>query len=223
LEARTVPAVHVLSTIEGINRTNSSCNCEPSDTDVAVGPGQVVETVNTAISFFDKGTGSEIFHQSLLQFFAPVGIGQGTFLSDPLVTYDDLAGRFFVLVLEYGAQHTYISFAVSDTSNPVDGFRAMHRYETTVTLPDGTKLGSDYPKLGFNAEAYVITVNMDLINGAYIDPVQEKVLSIDKTSVLNHDPNMLTIYDVDQDVGSNNPVYAFAPATMHGAAPGSPL
>jgi hypothetical protein len=91
----------------------------------------------------------------------------------------------------------------------------MHRYETTVTLPDGTKLGSDYPKLGYNAEAYVITVNMDLINGAYVDPVLEKVLTIDKVTQ--------KLYDVDVDVGSTAPVYAMAPATMHGAPPGSPL
>jgi hypothetical protein len=140
-------------------------------------------------------------------------VGQGTFLSDPLVTYDDLAGRFFVLVLEYGTQHTYVTFGVSDTANPLDGFSEMQRYETTVTLPDGTKLGSDYPKLGFNAEAYMITVNMDLINGAYVDPGQEKVLTIAKDTY--------TIYDVD--VPSDNPVYAMAPATMHGAPAGSPL
>jgi hypothetical protein len=215
LETRTLPAINVLSTIEGINRASSGCGCEPADTDVAVGPAQVVETVNTAIAFYDKSTGNQLFLQSLKDFFAPVGAGQGTFLSDPLVTYDDLAGRFFVLVLEYGPQHTYVTFGESETSNPLDGFTEMHRYETTVTLPDGTKLGSDYPKLGFNAEAYVITVNMDLINGAYVDPVQGKMLTIDK--------NTLTIYDVDLDVGSANPVYAMAPATMHGAAPGSPL
>jgi hypothetical protein len=225
LETRTLLAIHVLSTIEGINRITSSCNCEPADTDIAVGPAQVVETVNTAIAFFDKDTGDQLFRQSLTQFFARVGTGQDTSLSDPLVVYDDLAQRFFVLVLEYNVpmRHTFVSFAVSDTSNPLDGFTAMHRYETTVTLPDGTKLGSDYPKLGFNAEAYAITVDMDLFTGGFVDPVQGKLLTIDKSSVLNHDPNSLTIYDVNLDVGSDTPIYAMAPATMHGAVPDGPL
>src|SRR5262249_34584780 len=94
LEDRLLPSVNVFSTTEGINYGDSSCGCQPPDTDAAAGPDVLVETVNLAIAYYDKSTGTRLALQSLHSFFSPVG--PLYFLSDPVVTYDEMAGRFFV-------------------------------------------------------------------------------------------------------------------------------
>jgi hypothetical protein len=217
LEGRTLPSVAVLSAFDGINATQSACNCQPPDPDAAVGPGQLVETVNLSVAFYDKASGRQLFFQKLKNFFAPVK--PGAFLTDPVVAYDDGAGRFVlgVLDLDMVNKRTYIEVAVSNSSNPLDGFREMHKIETTETLPDGTKLGNDYPKLGFNADAYVFTVNMKLFDFTTLQ--HGLILTLDKASVLDRDPATLTLHKVDW----SGRIYMMAAATMHGTQPGGPM
>ena len=145
LEARTMPTVDVLSVFNGINFSQSSCACQPPDPMAAAGPDHIVQVVNTAVAVYDKSTGGQLFLQPLKAFFAPAGAAKNVF--DPLVTYDEMAGRFVVSILEADPvnRQTWFNIAVSNTSNPLDGFRDMHRIETTEMTPEGIKLGSDYP------------------------------------------------------------------------------
>ena len=54
LEDRTVMSVTVGVSVDGMNTTNNSCNCQPPDTIAAAGPNHVVHMVNTAIEVFNK-------------------------------------------------------------------------------------------------------------------------------------------------------------------------
>src|SRR5262249_6001539 len=66
---------------------------------------------------------------------------------------------------------------------------------------------------------YVITVNM-LRPGLPENPDHVQVITIDKSSVLDQDPDTLIKYQVNHP----NPLfYTLAAATMHGAKPGGPM
>ena len=215
LEDRCLLSVVLGTNFQGMNYADSG-GWTPPDTDAAVGPTHVVETVNETLAIFDKVSGAKVFQQSLAAFFAPVG--PGTNLFDPTVAYDEDAGRFIVAADEMDpATHTaWLDVAVSDTSDPTAGFTEMQRIEVDETNAGGQALWGDQPKFGRNADAYVFSFNMFAFDGSF-DHVQ--TLAIDKSTVLDMDPTTLTYYT--NDWAPNR--YSAVPATMHGSASGGPL
>src|SRR5262249_49613898 len=154
----------------------ASCGCTPPDPSGAVGQDHVVQTVNSALAVYDKYTGTRLSLTSLRTFFSPLGSVQS--LSDPVITYDEQYGRFAVGVLDYnqGARLSRFDFAASNDSDPTHGF-TFRRYD----MQDG--VGSfdfaDYPKMGWNADAYVVSFNMFPTGGSF----HVDTLSIDKATL----------------------------------------
>src|SRR5713101_1900834 len=110
LEDRTLMSVTVGVSVDGMNTTNNSCNCQPPDTIAAAGPNHVVELVNTAIEVFDKAGNVTSAPQSLISFFTNhMSANQ----SDPFVFYDELAGKFVAGILDYKSTNSanHIDFA----------------------------------------------------------------------------------------------------------------
>src|SRR5438045_1364524 len=66
LEDRTMPSVTVGVSVDGMNTTNSSCNCQPPDSTGAVGPNHFVHMVNTAIEIFNKNGTVAVAPQSTM-------------------------------------------------------------------------------------------------------------------------------------------------------------
>src|SRR5205807_4960947 len=104
LEDRTVPSVTILnnggSGYAGLD-FNHSGGYIPPDTCGAAGPSNYVETVNQEIAIYSpKTTGATQVLDSLGDFWFTVGAlahaSSGSGLSDPIVVYDDQAGRFIV-------------------------------------------------------------------------------------------------------------------------------
>src|SRR6516165_4697148 len=87
LEDRALPSVVVGVSVDGMNTTNNSCNCQPPDTIAAAGPNHVVEMVNTAIEVFNKSGNVTSAPESTLSFFSNHRNGNQ---SDPFVFYDEL-------------------------------------------------------------------------------------------------------------------------------------
>jgi hypothetical protein len=201
--------------MEGLSYPSGARINTPPDTFVAAGPNYIVETAIETIAFYDKTTGARLFQQSLEDFFATVG---GGYHGDPRVIYDEQAQRFFVSSHQTGpvTRVLYLDFAVSNTSNPLDGFTEMHRIDTRE-MAGGNILWADYPQIGWNADAYVISFNMIRLNDGVADHVQ--VMTIDKASVLDRDPATLTIYRVDRSSAHSS----MQPATKHDARPGDPM
>jgi hypothetical protein len=140
---------------------------------------------------------------------------------DPTVTYDDIAGRFLVSVLEEDdtAKTSFLDVAVSNDSDPTHGFTEMHHINTKESS-GGKALWADYPKVGWNADAYVYSVNMYTFPNATgtFDHVQ--LITLDKASVLDANNATFTVYQVDR----TDPADAtMAGASMHGATPGMPM
>lgn len=200
---------------------NASGGVEPPDTDIAVGPVYLVETVNTALAVYNKGTGAEVGSESLAQLFAPAGVPAGADLFDPCVGYDDTSGRFVIGVAEESdaAGTSYLDVAVSNDSDPTHGFSELHRIAAKESQ-GGKSFWGDFPRLGWNADALVFSLNMYAFPGATgaYDHVQLVVLN--KASVLDANAATLTVTHIDRTDPAD---YTLVPAKMHGAAAGAPM
>jgi hypothetical protein len=202
---------------EGIGFANSFGSVPP-DTHVATGPQHIVEVTNTTIAFYSRATGKRLFIQDLYVFFAPTGVV--TFGFDPIVTYDDIAERFVVAMIDDDDDLAigYVLYAVSNTSNPLDGFTEMHRIDVTQNglVLDETVL-PDFPKIGWNADVHVITLNMFGVDHEEFDHVS--VVVIEKTTALDGNISTLSTTQLDRD-----PVdFTLMPAVMHGSVSGDPM
>jgi hypothetical protein len=123
LDDRSLPSITVTSNIDGMDFAGTGDGAPP-DTIAAAGPNYVVEMVNTDIAIYTKG-GTKVFQQDLSQFFSSVRTGNA--LSDPVVIYDEQAGRFLVGVLDLNISFLgtvsgdAFMYAVSDSSDPTLG------------------------------------------------------------------------------------------------------
>src|SRR5207245_941437 len=194
----------------------------------AAGPTAIVEMVNSNIAYYDKTTGSQLFTEDLGKFFASVD-PQPTLFSDVNVTYDEQAGRFFVstmdivIDLDFANLASYFNFAISNDSNPLDGFQFYQINTTESSDRTGEALFTDFPRLGWNADAYVVSFNMFGFLSTFLAdaPVQYnmQLLTIDKAKLLDPVHPTLSYHQVDRPL----PNSTLVPAVMHGSSPGDPM
>src|SRR5437870_2476356 len=82
----------------GVPFPGVSCNCAPPDTNGEVGATQYVQMVNEGYQVFDKATGNSVLGpnsiESLWAGFG--GLCQNGGSGDPVVLYDQLAGRWVI-------------------------------------------------------------------------------------------------------------------------------
>ncbi len=156
----------------------------PPDPSLAVGPDHIVEVVNMDIAWYTKD-GTQQFRSRMDSsgnpgFFETVGAGSFTF--DPKCFFDAESGRFFVLALEvYGSTQAWITFAVSDDSDP-NGVWYKYRTDARVTV-GGSTYWVDYPGLGFDSSAFYVNGNLFPLSGGGFGGVLYR--SFDKSTVLN--------------------------------------
>jgi hypothetical protein len=215
-----LPSVNLMSNFKGLDAHDAGSIIEPPDTIAAAGPTDVVEVVNSNIAFYSKSTGAPLFSEGLDVFFASVDQVANALFSDVYVTYDEEAGRFFVSTMDvdFVNNQSFFDFAVSNDSDPMHGFTAMHQIETTEVSPrTGETLFTDFPRVGWNADAYVVTFNMAGFGTQ--NPYNVQVLTIQKSSVTDNSASTLTDYRVDLPL----PNSTLVPATMHSANPGDPM
>src|SRR5919108_577976 len=220
LQSPKSPATDNLAIAKGFNGIGfpNSFDSVPPDTHVATGPEHIVEVTNTTIAYYSRAKGKRLFIQDLFLFFAPAGAV--TFGFDPVVTYDEIAERFVVAMIDDDdiLAKGFLLYAVSNTSNPLDGFTEMHRVDVTE---NGNVLAEtvlpDFPKIGWNTDAHVITFNMFGVDSFAFDHAH--VLIIDKSTALDADTATLSVSHLDRD-----PVdFTLMPAVMHGANSGDPM
>jgi hypothetical protein len=238
LEDRTLLSVNVVTSFVGLNTNDAGGQVEPPDPIGAAGPTAVVEMVNSNIAFYDKVSGNLLApQQGLDKFFAPAD-PTPTLFSDVNVTYDEQAGRFFVstmdiaLDLDPTKDASYFDFAISKDSNPLDGFQFYQINTTETSAQTGEPLFTDFPRLGWNADAYVVTFNMFGFLSTFLAeaPAQYNVqiLTIDKAKLL--DPINPTLSVHKGSLTTNTTLWdrpvpnsTMVPATMHDSAAGDPM
>ena len=97
-----------------------------------------------------------LLQENFSDFWAPLGITPSSFISDPYVVYDPLAGRFYVTMLGGpDSSHLDMLFAVSNDSNATDGFSIKETIHYNITDNDDL----DFPKIGFNFDTVMLEAN----------------------------------------------------------------
>jgi hypothetical protein len=132
----------------------SECSCLPPDTEGEIGATQYVSAVNNSFAVFNKSNGAVQKAATIFRSLWPTGICAADANSDPIVLYDQLAGRWFLSILEVqalGASTNALCIAIS-TSGDATGTYYLYTFDTGATL-------MDYPKYGVWPNAYYGTAN----------------------------------------------------------------
>ncbi len=198
----------------GIDSLDSFCGCEPPDTHAAVGLNHVVEVVNTSIAMFDKSGNVVSAPQAFTTFFDSSIVAGDTFTFDPVVAYMEDIDRWAVAILSgatASAAETDLLLAVSDSADPTAGWTEQHRIDFGGVSPG---LFADYPKIGWNADALVVTLNM--FGNSFEDV---NIVTVDKASVTDNDRGTFTSFLTERTPEN----FTMAAATMHGSVPGDPM
>jgi hypothetical protein len=188
--------------------TDNPGSTPPADY-AAAGPNSVVEVVDWTVGIFNKSTGAPIAPITTLNTFFNVPPGDAL---DPMVVYDEIANRFFITTIELNpaTQSSHLEVAISKTPNPTNLTTDFTKFavNTRQTI-NGTASYADNPRIGYNADAYVVAVNMyDFQQGIYDS---RQIITIDKSGTVTSQSN------------PNGPFFSMSPAVMHGAKPGDPM
>jgi hypothetical protein len=211
LEERHLPSVSLGPSFDGLSSVGSG-SPSPPDTVGAAGPNSFIEAVNTAMGIYNKATGARTDRVELGTFFN-AGLGGVLSLSDPVVIYDEIDSRFFLGILDYSLdrtnQQSRLDVATSNGSNPTIGTQDWTFRRYNVNDGDREFHFADYPKIGYNADGYVVGLNMYNSSRQFLHVTTLSIRKSDRTGFLNVVP------------GAGH--FTFAPATMHAAAPGAPM
>lgn len=128
----------------------------PSDSNMAVGPTEIVETVNVQFAVYSK-TGATLAGPTNIQsIFAPLGGVCTNTYGDPVVLYDRPADRWVLSMIGNTGSTQAECIAVSKTNNPAGAYY-LYGYSFGANL-------NDYPKLSTWAttsnSAYLATFNI---------------------------------------------------------------
>jgi hypothetical protein len=175
------PNVGALEQLANFAGAGVAC-CIPPDTQVAVGPTNVVEMVNATGRITTKGgTQTSSFNLSGL-FGAPDNAMNAPFYSDPRVVYDAFSGRFFASMLIFDscnpAPPPAGSGCTTSSNSEVDLAVSTDNTGTSWTVYDiqnnQTNTLYDQPKLGVSGDKVVMTWNNTGFAGPYQFVVVQK-------------------------------------------------
>jgi len=145
--SRAAPQSHV-----SIN--NGSTGVSPGDPVVDVSANYIMYGVNgssgTNFTVYDKN-GTKLAGPTTFSSLAPAGDGCRTSVSDPIVLFDRLANRWFLLEMGGTSSAAKMCVYVSKTENPVSGGWWFYGFSTPTQ--------NDYPHCGIWTNAYVCTDN----------------------------------------------------------------
>lgn len=137
----------------GIAFAAANCGCQPPDVNAAVGPANIVESVNLDLAVYSR-SGALLKSTGLNTF-----LGTSDSLSDPRVVYDPTWNRYVLSLTDItavGATPT-LWLAASATSDPAGGWFIYHLGFGGGPFPAGELL--DYPVLGMDADSVAVTTN----------------------------------------------------------------
>ncbi len=169
----------------------SQSNFVPPDSMGAVGPSQVLVSVNGRIRVYDKQGNLGGLNLSDSAFWAPVRNGAEP--TDPGVEYDRLSQRWIVSAVNVEAANNRVMLAVSNgpTITNASSFTFFFFNESSPP-PTGPSRFADYPQLGVDANAIYIGVNEFTSSSGNFAGTSAFVIR--KSSVLNGGPMVVTAF-----------------------------
>src|SRR5262249_37768413 len=159
-------------------------------------------------------SGTVVSTQELSSFFSPLG---GVLsMSDPQVHYDELAGHWVVGVLDYDTtSNSRFDFAVSNDTDPTHG-STLARHDINDRVGSSFDF-ADCPRMGFNADAWVVSFNMYPNLNAGAD--HSDLLVVNKSTYAGSPATSGTRIVVP----GGQAHFTMVPAIMHGAVAGGPM
>ena len=152
----------------------------PPDTNGAAGATQFVQMVNVTIAVYDKTNGNRVLGPALISslwtgFGGPCEAGNG---GDPVVLYDQIAGRWFISQLEYNSNFSSNQecIAVSKTSDATGRYN-RYQFDFGNQLPD-------YPKFGVWPDAYYSSQNMFQVMGGTFTFLGARTCALNRANML---------------------------------------
>jgi len=163
-----------------VSINNPSTGVSPGDPVVEIGTNHIVYAVNgspdTTFTVYDKA-GTKLAGPTSFASLAPTGDQCKTSTSDPIVLFDRLANRWFMLEMGGTSSNPRLCTYVSKTDNPVTGGWWFYGFAAPST--------PDYPHCGVWNNAYVCGDNegnaqvsvyafdrQNMLNGATARPAQ---------------------------------------------------
>jgi hypothetical protein len=230
LEKRSLLAVNLLSSFTGMNQLAAAgpnnnpgfvTIYSPPDTTGAAGPTEYVEAANMGIRISNKTTGASIATDSVHDFmFTQGGLAQvmpipgppanaPDNLSDVTMVWDNLVQRFIIGVQDVnGSTSSAFDVAISKSASPATLTAADWNFYQVNTTESG--LTPDYPgNLGYNADAFVFTLNENGTNGHVL------VVSMKISDMVAGNSTTPFLNDVSG--------FSLRPTEMHDSKPGDPM
>ncbi len=138
-----VPAPAPIISFDGINVSNSGCNCLPPDTNGDVSDQHYIQWINSSYQIFDKATGTPVAATATPKLGNTLFTGFGgkcetTNSGDPIALWDARAQRWVLSQFVTSSPFAQC-VAVSTTSDPLGTYA---RYEFNFPI------FGDYPKMG---------------------------------------------------------------------------
>lgn len=201
----TAPGLNVLGVGNGFVGPNGTFSVQfaPPDTNAAVGVSQIVETVNLSYAVFDKTTGNATAGPISINNLwnnVDANCAAANNLSDPVVLYDQLAGRWVVEIITVSSPFKFC-WAVSTTSDATGTYNA-YAFTDTAGLPD-------YAKTGIWPDAYYASArqfNAKLT--AYLGP---KACAANRTKMIAGQAATMQCFQI-----SNTSVDGMLPSSLDG-------
>jgi hypothetical protein len=154
-------------------------NFAPSDSNMAVGPNHIVETVNVRFAVYNKSGAILSGPTNMTTLFTPLGGNCAAGASDPIELYDRQADRW--LISYVGIGNTFSEcVGISKTNDPTGAY-FLYAYSFGINL-------NDYPKLSVwpttSNSAYLATYNI-FANGQNFSGAD--LCGLDRTKMLAGD------------------------------------
>src|SRR6516164_1007365 len=148
------------------NATVNGFETEPPDQGLAVHDSVVAEINNILVQFF-QSDGTPLTNPIAASAFF---LAEGAFLSDTQAFFDPKSKRWFFDILVSQGSFNGFGLAVSKTSDPLGEYFIYHLREFSDDIPS-CNCSPDFPKAGYNADAFFITANLFIGKvGIYVLP-----------------------------------------------------
>lgn len=131
-----------VSVNQGINFSGiPSPGYVPSDSNMAVGPSDIVEVVNVQFAVYNKSGVALAGPTNILSLFAPLGGDCANTYGDPIALYDRAANRWVITMIGSSGSGAAECVAVSQTSDPTGAYY-LYGYSFGSNLNDYDKLST---------------------------------------------------------------------------------
>jgi S-layer homology domain len=173
----------------------------PPDPDIAVGPEDIIQVVNASIARFTRsGQQTDVmdfvqWYSALIPTVCPSGPDLCS-LFDPSVRYDQLHGRFIIVITSNDGNIPTKSFWLISVSNGSTYSSGFKHFALDATLNGSTPTTTflDYPQFGYDNNAVYLTGNFYRPNSDIL--VYAKIRILKKSELYNPATTTLTYQDI---------------------------